>query len=153
VYIFQGLAASLLPNLTDLHARAHGHEFRRAVVRTTGSLLGSGAVIVLAAAALGPEAMHVLYGPGFDAGRIQLALLGAGLAFYLAASTFSQALLALDCARRAALAWAGAAALFVAVYVFVAGEALTRISVAFALAALLDLAALAFLLARRLARP
>src|SRR5439155_25212870 len=57
VYVFQGLAAALLPNLTDLNARYDGAEFRRAVLRTTVFLLGAGAVIVLGALALGPEAM------------------------------------------------------------------------------------------------
>ena len=103
VYVFQGFAASLLPNLTDLHARADGVEFRRAVVLTAGVLLGFGAAIVLAAATLGPQGMHFLYGSGFEAGRLDLALLGAGVAFYLAASTCSQALLALDAARAAAI--------------------------------------------------
>jgi O-antigen/teichoic acid export membrane protein len=152
VYVFQGLAASLLPNLTDLHARANGAEFRSAVVRTTTFLLGAGAVIVLGALALGPEAMHFLYGDGFAAGRIELALLGAGVGLYMAASTCSQALLAVDSARLAGAAWAGSATLFVAAYAVVPGGALERISVAFAVAALADLAALGVLLARRLSR-
>jgi O-antigen/teichoic acid export membrane protein len=150
VYVFQGLAASLLPNLTDLHARANGAEFRRAVVRTTAFLLGAGGVIVLGALALGPEAMRFLYGDGFAAGRIELALLGAGVGLYMAASTCSQALLALDRARPACAAWAGSAALFVGAFAVVPGGALERISLAFALAALADLVALAVLLARRL---
>ena len=151
VYVFQGLAASLLPNLTDLHARADRLEFRRAVARTARFLLASGAAIVLGAALFGPEAMRVLYGAGFDAGRTELGLLGAGVGFYLAASTCSQALLALDSARRAAVAWSGTAAIFVGVYALAPGGALTRISVAFAVAAFADLAALAVMLTRRLA--
>jgi O-antigen/teichoic acid export membrane protein len=153
VYVFQGLAASLLPNLTDLHARADGAEFRRAVVRTTVFLLGAGAVIVLGALALGPEAMRFLYGAGFETGRTELALLGAGVGLYMAASTCSQALLALDSARLAGSAWTVSAALFVAAYALVPGGALERISIAFALAALVDLIALAVLLARRLRTP
>ena len=117
---------------------------------TAGALLGTGAAIVVASAAVGPEAMRFLYGSGFDAGRVDLALLGVGVAFYLAASTCSQALLALDAARLAAIGWTGAAVLFVATYALVPGGALSRISIAFALAALADLALLAAMLARRL---
>lgn len=153
VYVFQGFAASLLPNLTDLHARANGAEFRRAVVVTSSVLLGTGGAIVLAAAAAGPQAMRLVYGAGFDAGRLDLALLGVGVAFYLAASTCSQALLALDAARVAALGWTVSAVLFVASYALAPGGALTRISVAFALATLVDLGLLAVLLARRLSHP
>ena len=121
------------------------------MARTARFLLASGAAIVLGAALFGPEAMRVLYGAGFDAGRTELGLLGAGVGFYLAASTCSQALLALDSARRAAVAWSGTAAIFVGVYALAPGGALTRISVAFAVAAFADLAALAVMLTRRLA--
>jgi O-antigen/teichoic acid export membrane protein len=152
VYVFQGLAASLLPNLTDLHARADGAEFRRAVVRTNAFLLAAGGAIVVGAFTLGPAAMRVLYGDGFAAGRVELALLGAGVGLYMAASTCSQALLALDDARMAAAAWAGSAALFVGAYAVTPGEPLMRISVAFVLASLVDLVALAALVGRRHAR-
>jgi O-antigen/teichoic acid export membrane protein len=151
VYVFQGFAASLLPNLTDLHARANRVEFRRAVVLTAGALLGTGAAIVIGAATIGPTAMRAVYGPGFNAGRVELALLGVGVGFYLAASTCSQALLALDRVRAAAVGWTTAAVLFVGTYAVVPGGPLTRISVAFAVAALADLVVLTLLLARRLA--
>ena len=142
-YVFQGLAASLLPNLTHLNVVADAGRFRRAVVQATGMLLGVGGVIVVAAAILGPESMGILYGSGFDAGRSELVLLGAGVGFYLAASTLSQALLALDAGGRAAACWAIAAVLFVGLYVAVPGEPLMRISVAFAVATLVNLVALA----------
>jgi O-antigen/teichoic acid export membrane protein len=142
-YVFQGLAASLLPNLTHLNVVADAGKFRRAVAQATATLLGVGALIVLAAALLGPESMGVLYGSGFDAGRSELVLLGAGVGFYLAASTLSQALLALDAGGRAAVCWTIAAVLFVGLYWAVSGEALMRIAVAFAVATLVNLVALA----------
>jgi O-antigen/teichoic acid export membrane protein len=138
VYVFQGLAAALLPNFTHLHATEAAALFRRAVLRVAGFLLLAGSAIVAFAAAVGPEAM-ALYGPGFDAGRAELTLLGAGTACYLAASTFSQALLAQDLGARAAAAWTVSAATFVAAYVIWPGEELTRVSVAFALATLANL--------------
>jgi O-antigen/teichoic acid export membrane protein len=142
VYVFQGLAAALLPNFTHLHATEDAALFRRAVIRTAGFLFLAGAAIVAFAATVGPEAM-ALYGPEFEAGRAELTLLGAGVAFYLAASTFSQALLAVDLGVRAAAAWTVTAATFIACYALVPGSELARISLAFALAMLVDLLLLA----------
>src|SRR5205807_4307861 len=140
VYVFQGFAASLLPNLTDLHARADRAEFRGAVLVTARVLLATGAAIVLAAAALGPPAMRFLYGDGFAASRTELALLGAGVGLYLAASTCSQALLALNSVRRAAVGWTAAAVLFVVSYAVAPGEPLERFSISFELSPVARLA-------------
>jgi O-antigen/teichoic acid export membrane protein len=132
VFIFQGLATSLLPNLTRLHAAAERALFRRAVLRAAGGLAGCAAVIVLAAATLGPETMELVYGSEYQAGRLELALLGIGVGCYLATSTFSQALLALDCGRIAALGWIGSSLVFLAVYAAVPGDPLFRVATAFA---------------------
>jgi O-antigen/teichoic acid export membrane protein len=148
VYVFQGLAASLLPNLTVLNA-AERERFRAVVHRTALVLLGVGACIVLATAAVGPEAMRMLYGNAFGVGRGSLVLLGAGVACYLAASTFSQGLLALHCAGRAAAAWCGSAVAFIVLYVLLPGSQLGRISAAFAGATLGGLVALWALLTNR----
>ena len=40
VFVFQGIATSMLPNLTRLHATAEGALFRRAVLRAAGGLAG-----------------------------------------------------------------------------------------------------------------
>ena len=143
VYVFQGLAAALLPNLTDLHARDERAAVGRAVIRVSLMLLAGGALIALFAWTVGPAAMRLVYGDGFEAGRVDLALLGAAVGFYLAAGTISQALLALAAVWRAALAWLAAAALFIGLYAVLPGEALHRISVAFAGAMLLGLGLLA----------
>ena len=50
--------------------------------------------------------MSTFYGSDFSAARIDLVILGLGVGFYLAASTISQALLAVDRATAAAKAWA-----------------------------------------------
>ncbi len=138
-YVFQGFAASLLPNLTHLNVVADAHRFRRAVAQATGLLLLVGAGIVVAAAVFGPESMRLLYGNEFETGRSELVLLGAGVGFYLASSTLSQALLALDAGGRAAVCWTVAAVLFVGLYAAVPGEALMRIAIAFAVATLVNL--------------
>lgn len=148
VYVFQGLAAALLPNLTHLHATDATAKLRGTVARTAGVLLAAGVLIVVGVSALGPEAMTALYGGEFVAGRGALALLGLGVALYLAASTFSQALLAINCGSRAAAAWSGSAALFVLLYALLPGTELARVGAAFAIATFLCAALLGCLLGR-----
>jgi O-antigen/teichoic acid export membrane protein len=147
-YVFQGLASSILPNLARLHVEA-SHRFRRATLETAGVLLAAGTVIVLFAAIAGPEALRYVYGDGFEADRLSLMLLGAGVAFYLSATTFSQALLALEAAGRSAAAWITAAVLFVGLYLTLPGTELERVGMAFAAATLVDVVMLAALLHHR----
>jgi hypothetical protein len=92
--------------------------------------------------------MEMLYGDQYSVSRSNLVLLGLGVTCYLGASTFSQALLALDCGGRAAAAWCASAIAFVALYVVLPGGQLTRISVAFAAAMAGGLVALWLLLVR-----
>lgn len=132
VFVFQGLATSLLPNLTRLQAGGDAEALRRAALRAAGLLAALAAVIVAAAAAAGPEAMQLVYGPEYGAGRLELALLAVGVGCYLAIATFSQALLALDAGRAAAACWCACAVTFVAVYALSGGGALFRVAVAFA---------------------
>jgi O-antigen/teichoic acid export membrane protein len=152
VYLFQGLAASLLPNLTRLQATEDPARFHRAVIQVAGFLLTAGALIVAFAAFTGPQAMQVMYGSDFVADRGALVLLGAGVGCYLAAATISQALLALDEAIPAGIAWAASACLFVVLYVLAPGGELARVSSAFAVAALGSLVALSLLLATKVRR-
>lgn len=133
VYVFQGVAASILPNLTHMHATGDRDAFRVALRRTVAVLLALSAILALGAMAVGPEALVLVYGPDFDAGRAALGLLGVGVGLYLAASTISQALLAQDRGAAAALAWGVAAVLFVGCFFALPGSELMRIAVAFAI--------------------
>jgi O-antigen/teichoic acid export membrane protein len=149
VFVFQGIATSMLPNLTRLHATAERALFRRAVLRAAGGLAGVALVIVVTAAAIGPEALQAVYGSEYTAGRLELALLGVGVGCYLATSTFSQALLALDCGRIAALGWVVSALVFLVAYAVIPGEALFRVSTAFALGTAVAVPLLGYALVHR----
>ena len=149
VFIFQGLATSLLPNLTRLHATSESALFRRAVLRAAGGLAACAGVIVLTVALVGPEAMQLVYGSEYHAGRLELALLGVGVGCYLATSTFSQALLALDCGRIAAAGWIASSVIFLGVYFVAPGGALMRVAVAFAIGTAAAVPLLGLALARR----
>lgn len=149
VFVFQGLATSMLPNLTRLHAASEQALFGRAVLRAAGGLAGCAALIVLTVSLVGPEAMQLVYGPEYEVGRLELALLGAGVGCYLATSTFSQALLALDSGRVAAAGWVASAVVFLGVYLVTPGGELMRVAVAFAVGTAVAVPLLGLALARR----
>jgi O-antigen/teichoic acid export membrane protein len=152
VYVFQGPAASLLPNLTRLHAREDAGAFRRAMVKVGAVLLGVSVTIVVAAATIGPWCMTTLFGSGFEASSLELTLLGAGVGCYLTSATLSQALLAVGAVRATAAAWALSATVFVVLYAAIDGEPLMRISEAFVVATALGALAIAIVAALRLGR-
>jgi O-antigen/teichoic acid export membrane protein len=153
VFLFQGFSAALLPSLTTFQAVGDGQGFRRAVARTTAVLVGFGAALTIGALALGPPAMRLLYGAGFSAGRLDLALLGVGVSCYLATSTFSQAAVAQGAQLRAGLLWGVSAATFVALQLTLGGSPLHRVSVAFACATAVGSALALALVARPGAAP
>jgi O-antigen/teichoic acid export membrane protein len=153
VFLFQGLAASLLPNLTRLNAADELARFRRGVLRTSLVLFGLGGCAVAGAAVLGPHVLSGVYGGDYVSGRLELTLLASGVAFYLVAATVSQALLAVHSVNAAAIAWASSAVVFLVAYALSSGDELMRISQSFALATAVAAASLGALLARRLVRP
>lgn len=143
VYVFQGLGASLLANLTHLNATADSARMRAAVIRIASIMFVAGAVTLALAVAVGPILLRKLFGPAYIADRMQLGALGAGVGVYLAASTLSQALLASDRGGRASLAWLGSLGVFLAVYALTPGVPLSRIGAAFLAAAVTNFILLA----------
>ena len=149
VFLFQGFAAALLPSLTALQAVGDAVRFRRAVLRAAGALGLFALALTVAALAAGPFGMRILYGPGFEVARLDLAILAAGVGGYLAASAFSQAALARGEAGRAATIWTLSAATFVISELAVTGSSLHRVSIAFALAAVVNTVLFTALVMRR----
>jgi O-antigen/teichoic acid export membrane protein len=148
VYVFQGVAASLLANLTYLNATADAARMRAAVARIAGLMLAAGAVTAILAVTVGPVLLRLLFGPTYLADRAQLGALGTGVGLYLAASTLSQALLATDRGGRASVAWVVSLVVFVGVYAVTPGAPLSRIGAAFLAAAITNLLLLAFAVSR-----
>jgi O-antigen/teichoic acid export membrane protein len=136
VYVFQGLAAALLPNFTHLHASNDGRRLRRALAWVSAALLVVGGLVAAGGAIFGEAAMRALYGGQYSAPARDLTLLCGSIGLYLMAGTFSQALLATDRASAAAIAWLAAAAVFVGGYAVFPGEQLFRVALAFAIATL-----------------
>ena len=152
VFLFSGVAGSILPNLTRLNAADDHARFVSTVRRVCIVFAGATIGIVVAAAAVGPAGMRLLYGSEYTAPAADLALLGVGAGCYLASATISQALLALARGLHAAAAWTASAALFVAIYAVAGGAELHRISLAIAIAMAVDALLLAVVFARRASR-
>lgn len=148
VYVFQGVAAALLPNLTRLNAADGFDRLKSEVTRTARLLLAAAALVILACTAGGPLGMRILYGHEYSASRGVFAALGCGVAFYLVAALLSQALLALDAGSRAAVVWVGAAVALVGSYALLPGAQLTRVAVSFAVGSLVLLVGLGRLVYR-----
>jgi O-antigen/teichoic acid export membrane protein len=143
VYVFQGVAAALLPNLTRLNATDGFRHLEHEVARTARLLVGAAVLVVLACVIGGPLGMHLLYGHEYTASRGVFAALGVGVAFYLIAATLSQALLAIDAGGKAAIAWVAGATSLVGAYTLLPGSELSRVADSFAVGALVLLAGLA----------
>ena len=137
VFAFQGVAASLLPNLTTFQARGDHARLHRATMLVALCMTGFAALLALGAVVAGPWAMEVLYGPEFQATRMDLALLAIGIGGFLAAGTFCQALLAREQGGRAAALWSLGAVTFVSLELALAGSEFHRVSVAFVVASTL----------------
>ena len=137
VFLFQGVAASLLANFTTYRAQGDHARLHAATVKVALICAGIAVLGALGALVAGPLAMDLLYGAGFEATRVDLALLSLGIGGFLAASTFSQALLAAGDAGAAAWRWTIATAVFVALQLTLGGAAVTRVSVGFAVGGLL----------------
>jgi O-antigen/teichoic acid export membrane protein len=110
--LFQAIQTTLLPHLANLQTTGSDAEFRQALRVILTAIAGFAALVVVGLAAIGPWAMDVLFGGGYDYGRLGLVLVGAGMGFHLAAGTLNQAALARGRAAWAAAAWLAAAALF-----------------------------------------
>ena len=134
-YLFQGVAAALLPNLTTMLVQGDERRFRAATSRVVVAGLAFTAVTVTGAVVLGPWVMTLLYGEGFDAAGTELALLAAGAGGYLVAATLTQAALARSEAGLAAAIWTASAVTFVALVLTLPGGALERVAIAFSVAA------------------
>jgi O-antigen/teichoic acid export membrane protein len=136
--LFQSIQTSLLPHLSGLEA-TEGHEaFARAIRITVLAIVGFAGVVALVLLAIGPWAMDVLFGHGYDYGRVGLAVIALGMGFHLCAGTLNQAALARGHARGAATMWLVAAAAFVVWMVLpVIDDELVRAEVGYAGAAAL----------------
>ena len=142
--LFQAIQTSLLPHLAGLNATSDRGEFERAIRVTVLAIAGFAGAVALGLLVLGPWAMDLLFGGGFDYGRVGLAIVALGMGAHLAAGTLNQAALARGRQKQAAAAWVAAAVVLVAwIAVPVVDDVLLRVEVGYLAATALLCAALA----------
>jgi O-antigen/teichoic acid export membrane protein len=137
IFLFQGVAISLLPHLTRLRAGGRGQEdaFGHSIRVTLWAIAAFTAVTCLVVLAVGPSLMQLTFGDQFSYDRVGLLLVAFGMGPYLAATTLNQAALAKGQVRRAALCWAACAAGFLAWNLTDFLDEFRRVEVGFAAAA------------------
>jgi O-antigen/teichoic acid export membrane protein len=134
--LFQAIQTSLLPHLAGLEATEGRESFARAIRLTVSAIAVFALATALGLLAIGPFAMHHVFGYAFPYERLGLALVGIGMGLHLTAGTLNQAALARGQAGRAALLWLGAGALFVGwMLAGVVGDQVLRTEVGYAGAA------------------
>ncbi|HET8673452.1 MAG TPA: hypothetical protein VFL87_07445 [Thermoleophilaceae bacterium] len=112
--LFQAIQTSILPSLTRMAVSGEDDPFRRSVRITLFAIAVFGGCVALGFLALGPWAMHILFGGSHHYARGGLVVVAVGMGVYLSAATLNQAALAQARAREAAIAWVCTAAAFVA---------------------------------------
>lgn len=143
VFLFQGVAAFLLPTLTRLDASGQSGRLRRRMLVICAGIL-AGAVALAALSLLGgPQLMRLVFGASFVVSGTDLAILSCGVGAYLIAATLSQAGLARGEAAVTALSWVAASVTFIVVELSLTGAPFERVSVAFSMATMLAAAAMA----------
>jgi O-antigen/teichoic acid export membrane protein len=118
LFLFAAVQAVFLPRLATYVARGERGRFVGAL-RTALLLTGGiGALGVVVTALVGPQAVRLLFGPGFDVARPVIAVLALSAVLFMVVQVLVQALLALGHDGSATWAWtAGLAALVVALAV------------------------------------
>lgn len=115
LFLFQAVQASLLPRLAHLAGGRRWDEFRDALRRLLVVVGLIGGTATLVAWAVGPEVVTLLFGPDYELGHRDFALLALSSAAFMVAVTLGQSLIALSSQTHLALAWAAGVAAFVLV--------------------------------------
>jgi hypothetical protein len=139
--LFQAIATSLLPHLTNLRSRGAegGEDAFRLSIRITLIAVAAFAAFTLAVTAVaGPTLMEAAFGKkGFSYDREGLMIVALGMGFYLAAVTLNQSALARGQVRYSAIFWTIAATGFVVWTLLPVLEPFRRVEVGFTGAAAL----------------
>lgn len=121
LFFFSAVQAAVLPRFSTLAVTRKVNEFRSGVERLVALVVALGVVATLAAFALGPTAMRVVFGADYVLGRRDLALLAIASSLFMMTQALAQALIALHGHARAALAWLFGVIVFVVVTAVASG--------------------------------
>lgn len=114
VFAFAAVQAVLIPRLVRAVVRRQHAEFARSLRLVLGATLALAVLGVALSAAVGPQLLHLLAGPGYDLGRVDMALLAAMVGFYLLAMVLQPAAISLGRHRAAMVPWLACALAYAA---------------------------------------
>jgi O-antigen/teichoic acid export membrane protein len=115
LFLFQAVQAALLPKLSALASAGRFDEFKIGFRRLVTVIGGAGAIAVVAATFVGPNAITVLYGNEYQLGHRTVGLLAAGSVLFMLAQAMAQAVIALGGHTRMALCWVASVMTFIVV--------------------------------------
>jgi O-antigen/teichoic acid export membrane protein len=149
LFFFQAIQAALLPRLAAQAAAGHFMQFRHGMLRLLAFLMLIAAAATVTMFAVGPPVVRVLFGAGFDLGRVDLAILAAGSGLMMSALALAQGCIALRGYGRTALGWT-VGMLMVGVVLAVSHGVILRAELAFLFGVVTATGALGVGLAHRL---
>lgn len=115
VFLFQAVQAALLPKLSALAGAGRFADFRGRLRRLLAAVGLVGLAGVVGAFLLGPALIHLLFGPEYDIGRTDIALLALSSAAFMLAVALGQALIALSAQSMVGIGWFVGSVTFVVV--------------------------------------
>lgn len=121
LFLFQAVQATMLPSFSVLAARGEDEAFRAGVRRLVQACLALVVAATLGAAVLGPWAVGLLFGTGFDVDRRTITLLTAASCIYLLATALVNVGVAAGRHHLATRCWAAGAVCFAVVAATVPG--------------------------------
>jgi O-antigen/teichoic acid export membrane protein len=108
VFIFQSLQATYLARVTQAAHQRDRARLRRTLTVLAGLVVVVATLTVLAAAAVGPFLVRLIYGESFDVPREAAVLVAVGVALYVFATVANDTNVALGHHPRVALSWIAA---------------------------------------------
>jgi O-antigen/teichoic acid export membrane protein len=142
LFLFNAVSATLLPGLADHAGSGRWREFRGSLRSLVELLALLTVTATLLAAAAGPWALRIAFGPGFVLPRPDLAALALSAGGFMVAISYGQALVALGRPRSVTWSWAAGAAALVATAAVGTG-AVPRVAWGLVAAALVTVVAMA----------
>lgn len=115
LFLFQAVLASLLPKLSHLAGTGAFDEFLRSLRNLVLAILGVGVLTTIAAAAVGPAFISVVFGSSTTLNSRDIGLLAAAFILIMATICIDQALIALNGHSRMAAGWVLSLGVFVLV--------------------------------------
>ncbi len=135
LFMFQAVQAALLPKLAALATAGEHKSFKAGLRRLLIGVVVIAVVATLVAGTIGPSILPLIFGKDTHLSHLNFAMLALGSAAFMGATTFGQALIALQAYGRAALGWAiGVVAFFVGLTL--SHDLLFRASLAFVIGSL-----------------